>query len=96
MYKKTLESVGVAPVATLEFPDNCVYSPSDLRILADEVKRTNADVLLTTMKDFVKFDGTEPLGVPLRALTIGAEFLAGREDFCRKTIQTLERRPKSR
>ena len=95
-FKKTLESVGVAPVATLEFPDHCVYSPSDLRILADEVKRTNADVLLTTMKDFVKFDGTEPLGVPLRALTIGAEFLAGREDFCRKTIQTLERRPKSR
>ena len=93
-FKKTLENVGIVPVATLEFPDHCVYAPNDLRRLADEAKRTNADVLLTTMKDFVKFDGTEPLGRPLDALTIGVEFLVGREEFQRKTIQALERRPK--
>ena len=95
-FKKTLENVGIVPVATLEFPDHCVYSPNDLRTLADEAKRTNADVLLTTMKDFVKFDETKTPDIPLRALTIGVEFLAGRDDFCRKTIQTLESRPKSR
>jgi tetraacyldisaccharide 4'-kinase len=95
-FRKTLNALGLDPVAFLEFPDHCLYDRNDLKRLADAVKETNAGLLLTTMKDFVKFNGTEPLGVPLDALTIGVEFLEGREAFCQKTLDTLANRAVNR
>lgn len=95
-FKKTLERVGIVPVAFLEFPDHCLYDRRDLQRLADAAQVARADALLTTMKDFVKFDGTEQLNAPLFAMTIGVEFLQGREEFCQKTLQTLARRSSNR
>lgn len=93
-FRKTLKKEGVNVVSFVEFPDHCVYDASDIARLRNAANETNADLILGTMKDFVKFQGTEPLNRPLCALQIGVEFLAGEEFFCQALRQSVESRNK--
>lgn len=90
-FKKTLEKQGLHPISFIEFPDHHKYQESDVKRLANVARSSNADVILTTMKDFVKFTGTEQLNAPLFALSIGVDFLSGEEMFCKKVFQILKR-----
>ena len=87
-FRKTLDAEGIKIASFVEFPDHCAYGVSELKRLSQAVTETNADLLLTTMKDFVKFNGSEKLGAPVFALGIGVQFLSGESDFCAK-VQRL-------
>ena len=60
------------------YPDHHPYSSQDVSELAAWAKSLNADLILTTQKDFVKLR-TSAIGmIPLRALRIGLEIMEGR------------------
>ena len=61
------------------FPDHHHYSERDLADVASAAKAARAEIVLTTMKDFVKLRPALWTGPPLYAIEIGVEFLAGRE-----------------
>ena len=61
------------------FPDHHHYTERDLADVATAAKTARAEIVLTTMKDFVKLRPETWTGPPLYAIEIGVEFLAGRE-----------------
>ena len=61
------------------FPDHHHYTERDLADVASAAKAARAEIVLTTMKDFVKLRPEIWDGPPLYAIEIGVEFLAGRE-----------------
>ena len=61
------------------FPDHHHYTERDLADVASAAKAARAEIVLTTMKDFVKLRPEIWDGPPLYAIEIGVEFLTGRE-----------------
>ena len=61
------------------FPDHHHYTEDDVADVASAAKAAHAEIVLTTMKDFVKLRPEMWDGPPLYAIEIGVEFLAGRE-----------------
>ncbi len=65
-FRRTLESLGVQPVETVEFPDHHRYTPQELRRLAQRMISLGATALVTTEKDAVNLcEGWEALIAPL-------------------------------
>ena len=66
-FRRTLQGLGVQPVAFRVFPDHHPYSRADVDDLIDWGRSSGADLILTTQKDSVKLrlDSLGPL--PLRA-----------------------------
>ena len=83
-FQKTLEREGLNVVKFIEFPDHCSYSPRDIQLLAQSAEQLQIDCLLTTMKDFVKIVERPTFSLPIYALEIRAEFLAGEALFLDK------------
>ena len=83
-FQKTLERENLNVVKFLEFPDHCSYSPQDIQLLSQSVEQLQIDCLITTMKDFVKLTERPTSSLPLYALEIRAEFVAGEELFLDK------------
>ena len=61
------------------FPDHHHYTERDLADVASAAQAARAEIVLTTMKDFVKLRPETWTGPPLYAIEIGVKFLAGRE-----------------
>ena len=59
------------------FPDHHHYTERDLVDVASAAKAARAEIVLTTMKDFVKLRSEAWTGPPLYAIEIGVEFLNG-------------------
>lgn len=83
-FQKTLEREDLNIVKFIEFPDHCSYSPREIQRLAQTAEQLKIDFLITTMKDFVKIAERPTLSLPIYALEIRAEFLAGEELFHEK------------
>ena len=76
-YRRTLAKLGVEPVGFRAFPDHHPYRAHDVADLAAWARGLGADLALTTQKDSVKLR-TPTLGeIPLFALRIGLEVIAG-------------------
>ena len=78
-FESTLHGVGVELAGFRGFPDHHVYKAADVSDLARWARDTGADLALTTQKDLVKLRVRSLGQVPLRALRIGLELLAGQE-----------------
>ncbi len=61
------------------FPDHHHYTEDDVADVASEAKAARAEIVLTTMKDYVKLRPEMWDGPPLYAIEIGVELLAERE-----------------
>ncbi len=61
------------------FADHHHYTERDLADVASAAQAAHAEIVLTTMKDFVKLRPETWTGPPLYAVEIGVELLAGRE-----------------
>ncbi|MBN1395388.1 MAG: tetraacyldisaccharide 4'-kinase, partial [Pirellulales bacterium] len=88
-FRRTLERCGCRPAGFREFPDHHRYTDADLDDLARWAEGLNVSVLLCTCKDIVKIERDNLGGVPLRAVGVEMEFLAGQEAFeslCRKHL----------
>jgi tetraacyldisaccharide 4'-kinase len=78
-FRHTLAGLGYNVVAWREFPDHFAYAPSDAEELAGWAKSQSADAVVCTHKDLVKLARDKLGGVPLRAVSVGLEFLSGQQ-----------------
>ncbi|MDZ4685836.1 MAG: tetraacyldisaccharide 4'-kinase [Planctomycetaceae bacterium] len=78
------------------FADHHHYRPADFADLELWRQTIDADVLLTTLKDVVKWPPGDPLGDHVRAIDIGVEFLTGRDRVEELLATMLSNRPQRR
>ncbi|MEK6259720.1 MAG: tetraacyldisaccharide 4'-kinase [Planctomycetota bacterium] len=72
------------------FPDHHHYTERDLASVADTARQTDAEIVLTTLKDFVKLRPGAWHGPPLYAIEVGVEFFSGR-GLMESRLQQLSR-----
>lgn len=80
-FYRTLDRVGFEQIGRRTYPDHYHYTPKDLEKLAKEARSKGAEFLVCTMKDLVKIRQGDLGGVPLVAVEIGVQFLAGEEEL---------------
>jgi tetraacyldisaccharide 4'-kinase len=78
-FRHTLATLGCNVAAWREFPDHHAYSREDVESLATWARDAGAELLLCTRKDLVKLRVPAIGGVPLRAVGVALQFLAGEE-----------------
>ena len=78
-FRKTLSLANLKPVSFEVYPDHHRYTEDDWKHLQTIANQKEASVLLTTMKDLVKLEQFETESLPIWAVEIGVEFLAGEE-----------------
>jgi tetraacyldisaccharide 4'-kinase len=79
-FLETLIGLGADVVSFKAFKDHHVYVPDQLRQLIREKDRSGADCLMTTEKDWVRFEDVRPQPPDLAYLTIQLQ-VAGHESF---------------
>jgi tetraacyldisaccharide 4'-kinase len=61
-----LEKEGLIPASVLQFPDHHAYPPSSIKKISREIKRIEAEAILTTEKDYFKLgDLQEEQDIPV-------------------------------
>jgi tetraacyldisaccharide 4'-kinase len=93
-FERTLRQLGSEVVGFASFPDHHHFTPDDLVRLSDQAQSTNAELLLTTHKDLVKFHETDLQQRPLWAVQIGTDILRGAPMLESRLWSILERVPK--
>jgi len=83
---KALRRLHIEPLACYEYEDHHLYTPSEIRRLAQHARDLGADALLTTAKDAVNLDADYPsiigkVEIKLYWLDIGTEIDRGEELF---------------
>jgi tetraacyldisaccharide 4'-kinase len=80
-FRHTLAACGCRVVAFREFPDHHRYAKADIDALSDWAGKLDIAAVVCTQKDLVKL-GVDRLGrVPLWALTVELDFLAGQAEL---------------
>jgi tetraacyldisaccharide 4'-kinase len=79
-FLKTLQSAGFEVQHFQTFPDHHPYSVGDIEQLL-AVESDQPRILVTTLKDIVKFDNFQDTADQIWALDIAAEFLSGEHEF---------------
>ena len=87
-FRKTLEFLGAEVAELTAFPDHYRYTPDDLNRLEAAARQLDVEAVLCTMKDLVKIDRPTLADLPIRAVSIDIEFLAG-ENFVRKRLSAI-------
>jgi tetraacyldisaccharide 4'-kinase len=88
-FRHTLSAANCEPVAFREFPDHHGYTPADHAELVTLAKNANAEILVCTQKDLVKLQQAELNGMPLWAVSIEINFLAGQQLLEQRLDQAL-------
>jgi len=76
-FRQTLEQAGFQPRGLREFADHHHYTRSDIEDLVKFATEAGAQALLTTQKDLVKIASPDLQGIPVWALEIETQVLAG-------------------
>ena len=88
-FRQTLIDAGLQVASLHAFGDHHHYSTRDLDELARKANATNADAVITTLKDLVKIDRTQLADCPLWAIDIAAETSSGGELLQRQLESVL-------
>jgi tetraacyldisaccharide 4'-kinase len=80
-FRHTLSAIGCDIVAWREFRDHHIFTSAELDLLAEEARASNAESILCTQKDLVKAMHETLDDIPLRAVVIEMQFLAGKDAF---------------
>lgn len=94
-FRRTLERLGYTVAGFREFPDHHAYARQDIEDLAADAQRCRAAALVCTEKDLVKLGVVQPGGVPLWAVRIGLDFIAGQAELERRLEEALRSRARS-
>jgi tetraacyldisaccharide 4'-kinase len=93
-FRRELETLGGEVITCEEFPDHHWYSDEEIQAIAKRAGEANADLLMTTQKDAVKFDPELELNLPFLCLRIGIEMLEGENELTKRLIEIFpEERP---
>ncbi len=76
-FRATLASLGAEPVGFRAFPDHHAYTPADIEAVGEAARAARAEAVVTTLKDLVKIGRDEINGLPLLAVEIAIDLLAG-------------------
>ena len=76
-FRKTLEQCDVRVERLIPFPDHYRYTAEDVGKLVQMASELNTNSILCTMKDLVKLNRTDFIGLPFRAVSIEIQFTAG-------------------
>jgi tetraacyldisaccharide 4'-kinase len=76
-FKAGIEGLGARLVGFRAFPDHHAYTHTDRNSLGDWARDLAADFAVTTLKDLVKVRADSLRGVPLAAVEIAIDLLAG-------------------
>ncbi len=91
-FRHTLESCGYQVAAFREFPDHHDYSRADVESLHSWARsQSDLHAVLCTHKDLVKLSLARLGPQPLRAVTIGIEFLSGQAELETRLAALLPR-----
>jgi len=88
-FRSAVVRLGADVVEFRAFADHHAFSPADVAALARAVAATRADVIVTTLKDLVKVRRERLGDVPLVALEIAIEFLAGEDDLAQAVDRAI-------
>lgn len=80
-FRETLLRCGAKIAGFREFSDHFQFAHRELKSLGEWADQLDVEQVLCTMKDFVKLRVPLIGSKPLRALTIGIEFVTGRNEF---------------
>jgi len=90
-FEHTLKSCGMTVAALREFPDHHDYSKDDVQSLIEwAAAQSDIAAVVCTHKDLVKLEIDELGSLPLWAVTIGLDILAGHEEFEARLQQIVE------
>ena len=90
-FRATLSELGADVVGFRALADHHAYSPADIAALGAWAGGLRADMAITTLKDLVKI-GTDRLGkIPLAAVEIAIDMLAGEADLASLVAPMLTR-----
>lgn len=78
---RTAEPLGQSLVGSLAFPDHHAFTPDDLNQLAEAGRNYGAEALICSHKDLVKLGRNQLGAIPLYALLIEVQFLAGEQEL---------------
>jgi tetraacyldisaccharide 4'-kinase len=88
-FRHTINSCGYALAGFREFPDHHCYCRADMESLAAWAERLGAAAVLCTHKDLVKI-GLDQLGrLPLWAIRVDIDFIAGQNDLESRLLALL-------
>ena len=90
-FRRTLERHEVTICDFREFPDHHQYVEKDLHALAERFDQLDINMVLCTMKDFVKLRLDRIGRHPLRALRIDVEIIVGRSELDSQLIALIAR-----
>ncbi|WP_197528858.1 tetraacyldisaccharide 4'-kinase [Aeoliella mucimassa] len=80
-FRQTLESAGANVVGWAELPDHHAYTSDDVARLISEIEKSGAELAICTQKDLVKLRVPELQVIPLWAVVVEIEFLAGEAEM---------------
>ncbi|MDP6503807.1 MAG: tetraacyldisaccharide 4'-kinase, partial [Planctomycetota bacterium] len=93
-FRRELDNLGGEVITCEEFPDHHWYSDEEFQGIVDRAEEANADLLLTTQKDAVKFDPELDVDLPFLCLRIGIEFLEDEDELTGRLTEIFpEERP---
>ena len=75
-FHESCKKIGLNLCAKKEFADHHQYKPEDISEICNDFFRSQAQVLVTTHKDYVKLKERFPSHLPLLVLTVELEFVA--------------------
>jgi tetraacyldisaccharide 4'-kinase len=78
-FRRSLESLGAELVAFRPLADHHAYDTGDIEAIAAWARSARADLAITTLKDLVKLRVETLAGIPLAAVEIAFEIMAGRK-----------------
>lgn len=91
-FRGTLAACGYQVAAWREFPDHHRYSQGDIASLTAWAEGSGAQAVVSTHKDLVKLNVPRLGDVPLWALCIGVEVLAGQEELEARLLEVMRHR----
>ncbi len=80
-FRHTLDGISLAVCGWREFPDHHAYTRDEVLGLARLAEESGAEALVCTRKDLVKIAATELGGVPVWAVEVRLELLAGEQEL---------------
>jgi tetraacyldisaccharide 4'-kinase len=92
-FQQTLTEMGLPNPEFREFPDHHPYSRGDIEQLQSWSRALRPRAVLTTQKDLVKIGLSDLGGIPLWAVEIGVEILAGADLLESELKRVLDRIP---
>lgn len=91
-FLRSLETLGIIPAGRLFFEDHHPYTPEDMETILHQTRKSNAEVILTTEKDWVKTALlAEPdESIPFYYLPVELEFLTDPAPFLQAVLRYIE------